>query len=339
MGFDAPDTEIGKARRKAILAAARTEFLAKGFIKASLRAIAQESQCTVSNLYGYYSSKDALFSAVVEPTRQRFEEIYRELERRDFELVEQGHTMTLDAVLDAYGEMAKPLIDYVIDNRDDMRLLLLQSQGASMGKILESYHKHNLDLHHEFLAERHEPRANYLRQVSPQMQALISSIPLRYMKELSDSQLDKEQAYRDIDVLFRFMTVGYNYFLDLWDEDDALFADASGQGDTDSSAGLGGESNACSSANTGAPRDKAGVLSDLNCQYDKASTTTNKAGKCEAGASANTGGQNSAESSILPRQEGECTTAVPIAIERIKDVPLPCPQKSLHLLTTHEEIP
>lgn len=44
-----------------ILCAAKAEFLKKGFQTASLRAIVKAAGVTTGALYGYYSSKEALF--------------------------------------------------------------------------------------------------------------------------------------------------------------------------------------------------------------------------------------------------------------------------------------
>ena len=49
-----------------ILCAAKAEFLKKGFQTASLRAIVKAAGVTTGALYGYYSSKEALFDALVE---------------------------------------------------------------------------------------------------------------------------------------------------------------------------------------------------------------------------------------------------------------------------------
>lgn len=63
--------------RQRILDAARQEFLSCGFEKASIRTIAANAKTAKSNLYNYFADKDALFSAVLEPTvssiRQGFE--------------------------------------------------------------------------------------------------------------------------------------------------------------------------------------------------------------------------------------------------------------------------
>ena len=47
--------------------AARAEFLDKGFQGTSLRQIVKNAGVTTGAFYGYFSSKEALFNALVEP--------------------------------------------------------------------------------------------------------------------------------------------------------------------------------------------------------------------------------------------------------------------------------
>ena len=46
----------------AIIAAAKAEFMDKGYKDASLRSIAKKSGVSLSNIYNYFKSKDMLFS-------------------------------------------------------------------------------------------------------------------------------------------------------------------------------------------------------------------------------------------------------------------------------------
>lgn len=54
--------------RSLILKNAKKEFLKKGFEKASMRTIASLSGLTVGAIYRHFTSKDALFEALVQPT-------------------------------------------------------------------------------------------------------------------------------------------------------------------------------------------------------------------------------------------------------------------------------
>ncbi len=53
--------------RQAILKSALDEFLAKGYLKASMKSIAKEAGVAVGNIYRYFKSKGELFEIVVKP--------------------------------------------------------------------------------------------------------------------------------------------------------------------------------------------------------------------------------------------------------------------------------
>ena len=59
--------ENSSATLEKIQQAALDEFSEKGFFGASLRQIVKQAGVTTGAFYGYYSSKEALFAAIVEP--------------------------------------------------------------------------------------------------------------------------------------------------------------------------------------------------------------------------------------------------------------------------------
>ena len=59
--------ERSSATLENILQTAMEEFSDKGFLGASLRQIVKRAGVTTGAFYGYFSSKEALFSAIVEP--------------------------------------------------------------------------------------------------------------------------------------------------------------------------------------------------------------------------------------------------------------------------------
>ena len=69
--------ETASATLNHILLAAMEEFSDKGFLGASLRQIVKKAGVTTGAFYGYFSSKEALFAALVEPPcRRSYGKIY-----------------------------------------------------------------------------------------------------------------------------------------------------------------------------------------------------------------------------------------------------------------------
>lgn len=82
--------------RERILSAAAGIMLKRGFLKTSTRAITKKAKVTKSNFYNYFSSKEQLFSTIVEPAEQAidfindkaFEQIYWNIFDREEDMVQ-----------------------------------------------------------------------------------------------------------------------------------------------------------------------------------------------------------------------------------------------------------
>jgi AcrR family transcriptional regulator len=89
--------------REKILKAGRAEFMAKGFAAASMREIAERAGVVAGNVYRYFSSKDALFEAIVGPAHESLLSLVKANSRvdrtavNDFRAIEPTVELLLDA--------------------------------------------------------------------------------------------------------------------------------------------------------------------------------------------------------------------------------------------------
>lgn len=113
---------------KRIQDAAMQEFLDKGFQGASLRQIVKNAGVTTGALYGYFSSKAALFASLVEPhaaeIMRRFVET--QLDFAALPEAEQPAHMGKES-----ADYVDWLVDYICSHRDPLKLLLCRSEGTS----------------------------------------------------------------------------------------------------------------------------------------------------------------------------------------------------------------
>lgn len=124
--------------REKILVAAINEFKENGYANASIRNIAVNAHISLGNIYRYFTNKEALYCAVVEPL---MEEITRKIdsefehsnmdakdvsdavvdflwENRDkLEIINQGNTAYFESFQKMLIEMAKTSINKLIINR------------------------------------------------------------------------------------------------------------------------------------------------------------------------------------------------------------------------------
>ena len=114
---------------KLLLASMKAEFLRAGFEKASLKTIAEQAGITPAGIYRHFSSKEAMFDALVAPVTSEFttkfeasmDETYDKLSDKDF----LEHFNTFRAAKN------KEFMNYVYDHFDIFRLLLVCSKGTS----------------------------------------------------------------------------------------------------------------------------------------------------------------------------------------------------------------
>lgn len=111
--------------RERILEAGRREFLTHGFQGASMRSIAREAGCALSNLYNYYENKDALFCAIVAPCLEAFFESIDEARKK---LPARGEALLSFEDRRVHFMMA---IEFLEAHREDLALLVLKSEGSS----------------------------------------------------------------------------------------------------------------------------------------------------------------------------------------------------------------
>lgn len=119
--------------RKRILNASKKLFLKKGFRETTTRDIAREAGISLSNLYHYFPSKDALFRGLLKPATDTLEALLDEhhgIKGNDvLRMQEDGY---VEATLEEY-------MDAIRKYRNLLKLLLFKSQGSSLEGYKEYY--------------------------------------------------------------------------------------------------------------------------------------------------------------------------------------------------------
>ena len=117
-----------------IIAAAKQEFLEKGYVDASLRTIASAAGTSTNSIYVRFGDKEGLFSAIVEP-------VLNEMVERFLKIQERFHQMSPDeqaAQMPEYSDGGTAeLVDYMYENLDEFRLLLDASYGTRFHNFVD----------------------------------------------------------------------------------------------------------------------------------------------------------------------------------------------------------
>ena len=117
-----------------IIAAAKQEFLEKGYVDASLRTIASAAGTSTNSIYVRFGDKEGLFSAIVEP-------VLNEMVERFLKIQERFHQMSPDeqaAQMPEYSDGGTAeLVDCMYENLDEFRLLLDASYGTRFHNFVD----------------------------------------------------------------------------------------------------------------------------------------------------------------------------------------------------------
>ena len=115
--------------------AAMDEFLEKGFADASLRQIVKNAGVTTGAFYGYYSSKEALFTALVEPHAAAVMGMFMRAQTAFLELPEAEQPSHVGVESSA---CVKEMLEYVYQHLEPFRLLICKAQGTSYENFIHN---------------------------------------------------------------------------------------------------------------------------------------------------------------------------------------------------------
>lgn len=122
-----------KETRQLLIESAKTEFMEKGFQKASLRTICKNAGVTTGALYFFFSNKEDLFSAIVEkPYRALINTLTEHYNEHN---VIFGTALVTTEIEEAFvpgshDDAMYILVHLMYKNYDAFRLLLEKSQGT-----------------------------------------------------------------------------------------------------------------------------------------------------------------------------------------------------------------
>lgn len=193
------------ATLESIQRAAMQEFLDKGFQGASLRQIVKNAGVTTGAFYGYFSSKEALFNALVEPHAAAIMGKFMEAQTSFAELPEEQQPSHMGVESGTYLDW---MVDYICQHREPVKLLLTRSEGTSYEHFL-----HNMvEVEVEYTLQYMEVLRRLGRDIPELSQSLCHIIASGMMSgifEIVIHDMPREQAVRDVDQLCDFYTAGW----------------------------------------------------------------------------------------------------------------------------------
>ena len=197
--------EKSTATLEKIQEAALGEFLDKGFLGASLRQIVKNAGVTTGAFYGYFSSKEALFNALVEPHAAALMGKFMEAQISFAELPEEEQPAHMGVESGTYLDW---MVDYICQHRQAVKLLLCRAEGTGYEQFIHNMVEVEVESTLRYMEVlRHLGRD--VPELSRSLCHIIASGMMSGIFEIVVHDMPREQAQRDVEQFRQFYTGGW----------------------------------------------------------------------------------------------------------------------------------
>lgn len=195
--------------REKILEAGKQEFLSNGFLAASLRNIVKEAGVTTGAFYGYFSSKEALFAALVEPhaaaVMGRFMEAQSDFAGLpDAEQPQHVGRESSDCML--------WMVDYIYQHFDAVKLLICHAQGTAYEHFIHNMVEIEVEATYRYLDVLRQ-LGRPVPELDTQLSHIIASGMFNGIFEIVVHDMPYERARRNVQQLQEFYLAGWQQMM------------------------------------------------------------------------------------------------------------------------------
>ena len=191
--------------------AGKAEFLEKGFRGASLRNIVKTAGVTTGAFYGYCSSKEDLFRALVdEPAKSCLERFIRAQE--DFAaLPPQEQPSQMGKISSRCMDW---MIDYIYEHFDAFKLLLCCAEGTEYEHYVHTMVEIEMESTHRFLNTL-KGMGHEVKEIDGQLEHILISGMFSGLFEIVVHDMPKAKSIRYVHELRDFYTAGWQKIMGL----------------------------------------------------------------------------------------------------------------------------
>ena len=183
-----------------IVKAAREEFLAHGFEKASLHKIAEKAGITTGALYTRYKGKDDLFCSLVGESMKSIAVNAEPVK----ELYEEARTTgDADKILEVIRKEEQIYLDLLFDHYEECVLFFCKSGGSSIDLFMKRMMKEKSASTVEFL------KSIAKKEIDFDGVEMIMSEQFQYYRHILEKNYDKEKALSCMKTVELFLEAGW----------------------------------------------------------------------------------------------------------------------------------
>lgn len=202
---------IGPTTQQSILDAGLREFLAKGFLGASLRSIVKAAGVTTGAFYGYYASKEALFEALVSEPYGALMEQFHQAQAAFAGLPPEEQPCHLS---DIPGDCMDRMVGYIYEHFEAFKLLVCCAEGTPYEQMIHKLSEIEAEYTHRFFFVLRR-LGTPVREIDPQLEHLLISGLFSSFFEIVAHDMSQRQAMRYVRELREFYTAGWQKIMGL----------------------------------------------------------------------------------------------------------------------------
>lgn len=197
--------------REMIWKAARGKFARKGFLKTSMRDIADAAGMGVGNVYNYFAGKDELFQAVVRPVTDEFKR-----------LLEKHHGQSGRDALEMFSEAyfrdcVNEYVQLIDKYRTLMRILLFLAQGSSLETFREQFTNRATEQVKAWFADNKQRHPEINVAVSDFFIHLHTVWMFTLFEEMLMHNIQRQEIGRIVEEYVRFEIQGWKNIMNIYE--------------------------------------------------------------------------------------------------------------------------
>lgn len=195
--------------KEKLLKSAKSEFLEKGYMKASLRKICANAGVTTGALYFFFEGKEDLFAAIVAPPLKALTEALTQ------HFIDDASIMSAPGFLEQYSLendkdheiLVVSLVHHLYQNYDAFMLLLTKSQGSRfencVDSLVELIEKNYKEMADKMAAQNPE------YQVNEYMRHWFTHMNVDAFIHLLTHETDEQKAVRHMKPIMDYLVKGW----------------------------------------------------------------------------------------------------------------------------------
>lgn len=196
---------------KNILSAGKAEFLEKDFNSASLRNIVKTAGVTTGAFYGYFSGKEALFSALVEEHAKAIMNIFMSAQESFEELSDEEKINHMGV---ESRTSLNEIVDYIYEHFDEFKLIICKSEGTSYENFIHNMVEIEVEETYQFI-DALRSQGKHVPNIEKAVCHMIVSGMFSGIFELIEHDMKKENAKKYVSEFQDFYIAGWSKILGL----------------------------------------------------------------------------------------------------------------------------